>query len=72
MFDNEEAKKAIEYNETNERNVDQKFAIAPTAQSEIVGLDTEGLDYHDFVLPRIKMMQPMSDEVVNGDATPGE
>ena len=72
MLNNETAEKATEYNETTEGNVDRKFAIVPTAQSEIVGLDTEGFDYSDFVLPRIKLMQPMSSEVVDGDAIPGD
>ena len=58
----------------NEQEVETKLVVAPT--SHIVTPDAmyglEGLEREDITLPRIKLLQAMSDEVSNNNASPGE
>jgi hypothetical protein len=50
------------------------LVVAPTnhiiTSDEMYGL--EGINRDDITLPRIKLMQAMSDEVINGSASAGE
>ena len=55
-------------------NENKGLAVAPTSHivtpDEMYGF--EGLEREDITLPRIKLMQALSDEVSNGNASPGE
>lgn len=66
---NEATLNATEKNENEPAKVENAIAIAPTAH--IVAPEVEGLDIldpEDIATSRIKLLQPTSDEVANGQA----
>jgi hypothetical protein len=74
MFEKVEAQSATVNNEKSEPEVETKLVVAPTSHivtpDEMYGL--EGLEREDITLPRIKLAQALSDEVSNGNASPGD
>jgi hypothetical protein len=68
MFEKVEAQSATVNNEKSEQEVETKLVVAPTSHivtpDEMFGLET--LDREDITLPRVKLLQAVSDEVSNG------
>ncbi len=75
MYENVPAQSATEKNDKSEQEVETKLVVAPTSH-DIVAPDAmlglEGLDRADITLPRVKLLQAMSQEVTDDNAVAGE